>query len=233
MELLREIRGELKKHVELPYKEGAYRYFKEEIELYGVRTTITRKIAADYYRQVKCLPRGKILSLAETLLRSGFMEEKTIAFAWLRKLKKEKDDFKIFESFLNKYCTAWSDVDDFCTHAFGELVAKFPELIPKVKAWTKSKNRWMRRGSAVIFIHSDLTKRYLKDIFEVADILLMDKEDLVQKGYGWMLKEASNFCQKEVFEFVIARKDRMPRTALRYAIEKMPDSMRRRAMEKD
>ena len=71
---------------------------------------------------------------------------------------------------------------------------------------------------------------FLKDVFWTADKLLMDQDDLVQKGYGWMLKETSNIYQKQVFDFVMKRKHKMPRTALRYAIEKMPQSMRKKAM---
>jgi 3-methyladenine DNA glycosylase AlkD len=55
---------------------------------------------------------------------------------------------------------------------------------------------------------------------------------MVQKGYGWMLKEASKPHQKEVFDFVMMHKSVMPRTALRYAIEKMPPELKVRAMEK-
>ena len=73
---------------------------------------------------------------------------------------------------------------------------------------------------------------FLKDIFEVADILLLDGDDMVQKGYGWMLKAASEAHQKEVFEYVLAHKKNMPRTALRYAIEKMPRELKGRAMER-
>jgi 3-methyladenine DNA glycosylase AlkD len=54
---------------------------------------------------------------------------------------------------------------------------------------------------------------------------------MVQKGYGWMLKEASRIHTKEVFDYVVKNKDKMPRTALRYAIEKMPQNSRKKAME--
>jgi len=60
-----------------------------------------------------------------------------------------------------------------------------------------------------------------------------DSDDMVQKGYGWMLKVASETYQHEVFEYVMRNKRAMPRTALRYAIEKMPDELRREAMKKD
>ncbi|MBU4228477.1 DNA alkylation repair protein [bacterium] len=64
------------------------------------------------------------------------------------------------------------------------------------------------------------------------DITLLDKDDLVQKGYGWLLKVASHLHQKEVFDYVMKNKENMTRTALRYAIEKMPQSLRREAMKR-
>ena len=69
-------------------------------------------------------------------------------------------------------------------------------------------------------------------VFEIADILLLDKDDMVQKGYGWMLKEASNHEPKKVFEYVMRHKKEMPRTALRYAIEKLSPDLRKQAMAK-
>ena len=73
----------------------------------------------------------------------------------------------------------------------------------------------------------------MKDIFDVAVKLLKDEDDLVQKGYGWALKEASKPHQKEVFNFVMKHRGKMPRTALRYAIELMPKSLKQKAMAKN
>lgn len=117
------------------------------------------------------------------------------------------------------------------------MIDKYPQLINKVKSWSHSKNMWLRRASAVSFITTIgafyATKHNLKDIFEVAQILLHDKEDLVQKGYGWMLKSASVHNQEQVFDFAVKHKSNMPRTALRYAIEKMPVNLKKQAMQKD
>lgn len=74
--------------------------------------------------------------------------------------------------------------------------------------------------------------KFLDDIFEIAGILLLDRDDMVQKGYGWILKAASQAHQEEVFNYVMQHKAVMPRTALRYAIEKMPPALRTMAMEK-
>jgi 3-methyladenine DNA glycosylase AlkD len=73
----------------------------------------------------------------------------------------------------------------------------------------------------------------LDEVFKTADMLLTDDDDMVQKGYGWTLKEASNQFPDEVFRYVMKNKRRMPRTALRYAIEKLPQKMRKEAMKKD
>jgi len=75
--------------------------------------------------------------------------------------------------------------------------------------------------------------RFLDDIFEIADLLLTDQDDLVQKGYGWLLKEASRKHTDEVFAYVVQNRRAMPRTALRYAIELMPKDLRAEAMKKD
>jgi 3-methyladenine DNA glycosylase AlkD len=90
----------------------------------------------------------------------------------------------------------------------------------------------LRRASAVSLIVPARKGKFLNDIFEIADKLLVDDDDLVQKGYGWMLKVASQPHQQEVFDYVIKNKKIMPRTALRYAIEKMPRELKTRAMEK-
>ena len=73
----------------------------------------------------------------------------------------------------------------------------------------------------------------LEKVFRTADSLLVDKDDMVQKGYGWMLKEASNRFPGEVFGYVMKNKSQMPRTALRYAIEKLPVDKRKKAMQKN
>jgi 3-methyladenine DNA glycosylase AlkD len=108
----------------------------------------------------------------------------------------------------------------------------YPEFVSNLKGWTGSENRWLRRAAAVTLILPARKGDFLEDVFEMADLLLSDDDDLVQKGYGWMLKEASKKHQQEVFDYVMRNKASMPRTALRYAIEKMPEDLRLRAMER-
>ncbi len=233
-QVITQITRDLKKHRDLEYKKGSMNFFKEKINPIGVRAKDTRTIARKYFQEVKGLDKKEIFDLCERLLRTGYMEHGTVAFSWACKIRKDFtiDDFNIFERWLKKYVHNWAHCDDFCTHTFGTLIYQFPELLKKLKKWTKSENRWEKRAAAVTLIYhaKQKEKKYLKDIFWVADQLLLDEDDLVQKGYGWMLKEAANFWQKEVFDYVIKNKNRMPRTALRYAIEKMPQNLRKKAM---
>jgi len=108
----------------------------------------------------------------------------------------------------------------------------YPQFIENLKEWAKSRNRWSRRAAAVTLIIPARHGKFLKDVFEISGILLLDDDDLVRKGYGWLLKAASEAHQEEVFDYVMKNKKQMSRTALRYAIEKMPAEFKARAMAK-
>jgi 3-methyladenine DNA glycosylase AlkD len=191
-----------------------------------------RKISAKYYRQIKNRQKQDIFNLCEQLLNEGYT---AIPFDWGYRLGSRfaKSDFRILESWLKEYVDDWSKCDDLCTHSLGVFIYEFPEMTAKTEKWAYSKNRWQRRASAVALIYGIRRRQGLKEIFTRADILLTDGDDMVQKGYGWMLKEAANHFRKEVFDYVMKHKRLMPRTALRYAIEKMPPSWKKRAMKKD
>ena len=168
------------------------------------------------------------------LWRSGYMEESFVACDWAYSVHKlyEPEDFKVFENWVYKYVGNWASCDTLCNHAVGAFIELYPEYLKSLKIWAGSKNRWTRRASAVSLIIPARRGKFLKDIFEIADILLLDSDDMVQKGYGWMLKAASQAHQREVFSYVMKNKTAMPRTALRYAIEKMPENLKAMAMQK-
>ena len=127
---------------------------------------------------------------------------------------------------------SWGSCDDFCTHAFGCLLSSFPVHLPRLDRWAQAGNRWLRRAAAVVLTYSVRRKVQVQTAFHLADLLLTDTDDLVQKGYGWLLKETSNAEPRQVFDYVMQNKAAVPRTALRYAIEKLPLAWRKRAMSK-
>ncbi|MBT4071939.1 MAG: DNA alkylation repair protein [Candidatus Magasanikbacteria bacterium] len=233
--IIHNIIKDLQSHIDPAYKKGCTAFFKESITIYGVRTPITRKIAKKYWQEIKGESKEHIFDLCEMLLEKGYMELAIIAFSFARNLEKQYlvTDFKRFESWLKKYVTNWALCDDFCTHAFGALVYTYPKkLLSKVFAWTKSKNRWEKRAAAVTLIHFAKKKTWTDQYLKTAKALMHDPDDLVQKGYGWMLKEGSNVWSAKIFNFVMDNKTKMSRTALRYAIEKYPKEMRKEALKK-
>ena len=232
--IISEIRDELKDNADDLTRESGKRFFKEEVKLYGVKTAAVSKIGKKYFAQIKDKEKKEIFALCEELLSSGYMEESFIACNWSYYLhdKYAPSDYPVFESWVEKYVSNWAACDTLCNHTIGTFVEKFPYYVKNLKRWSKTKNRWMRRASAVSLILPARRGLFLKDVFEISDILLKDPDDLVQKGYGWMLKEASKAHQKEVYSYIIANKKEMPRTALRYAIEKMPQELKKKAMGK-
>jgi 3-methyladenine DNA glycosylase AlkD len=234
-EIINEIRNKLKENSDEKTLKSGQTFFKEKVKLYGVKTSVVSKIGKEFLKAVsKDEEKIGIFELCDELWRSGYVEESFIACNWSYYLCKnyEKKDWQVFKKWLESYVSNWASCDTLCNHTIGSFLEMYPEYLDELKKWAKSENRWMRRASAVSLIIPAKKGLFLKDIFEISDILLLDKDDLVQKGYGWMLKAASQAHDKKVFEYVMKNKKTMPRTALRYAIEKMPKALKEKAMEK-
>jgi len=193
-----------------------------------------RRIAKKHWQVVEPKEVNHVMALSEELLKTGLSEHSIVAYQWMRLMANELEpvDFNKLERWLKKYVNTWSKCDDLCTGVIGPLLVKYPKLIKQTVPWRRSRNRWVRRGSAVSLIVPVKKEGQLKPVFAAADELMMDKDDMVQKGYGWMLKEASNVYPDEVFKYVMKNKDKMPRVALRYAIEKLPKVKRKQAMKR-
>jgi 3-methyladenine DNA glycosylase AlkD len=232
--IIHKLRRELKQNSDLKTKESAKRFFKEEVKTYGVKTAVVGKIGKQFFNEIKDRDKKEIFDICEQLWISGYLEETYIACNWSYYIRKDYElkDFKVFEKWVKKYVTNWASCDTLCNHTVGSFLEMYPNYIHELRKWARSKNRWVRRASAVSLIIPARRGKFLSDIFSIADILLSDKDDLVQKGYGWMLKAAGESHQNEVFGYVMRNNATMPRTALRYAIEKMPVDMKSKAMEK-
>jgi 3-methyladenine DNA glycosylase AlkD len=232
--ILNKIRQELKQNADEQTQKTGQTFFKEQVQLYGVKTAAVSKIGKEYFKEIKGQSKAEIFKLCEELWQSGYLEEIFIACHWSYSLRKEYEpqDFLVFERWVNDYVSNWAACDTLCNHTIGSFLEMYPAYLANLKTWGTSPNRWLRRAAAVTLIVPARQGKFLPDVFEIADILLLDQDDLVQKGYGWLLKAASQAHQQEVFEYVLAHKTTMPRTALRYAIEKMPKELKNKAMEK-
>ena len=234
MDILQELRKELSNNRDKRIRDSAQRFFKEKVKHYGIRSAAVYRISRKYFKRAEGLGKNGIFSLCENLFETGYMEEAFIACDWSYEARGsfDEDDFARFEGWIAKYVNNWATCDTLCNHTVGAFVEKYPKYAGKLLGWARSDNRWMRRAAAVTLIIPAKKGEFLKEAFEISDILLEDKEDLVQKGYGWLLKEESRTRQKDVFNYVMKNRLIMPRIALRYAIEKMPKELRVEAMKK-
>lgn len=215
---------------------SGYRWLvKRTGSLRWIDVPVIRQLARDAFKEIRAQGvKGvdDVLSLCDELLTRRVSDYRIIAFQWSFRMKRyfELKHYSIFERWAKTYLTGWGSCDDFCTHSMGYFVYKYPQVIPKIKEWVNHPKPPVRRAAAVAFIYSLRRGQAFEHIFDVADALLTDPDIYVLKGYGWMLKEATKYFRDAVFDYVMSRKAVMPRVALRYAIEKMPQEMRAKAM---
>lgn len=201
----------------------------------GLITGQVRDISAEVYRLIKDKDIENVLGLCGLLLEERKWETGVVAYDWAFRVRKQysEETFYIFERWLKDYVRGWGDCDDFCTHAFGELLSRYTEMFPLVVAWTDHPDFWVRRAAAVILIYSIRKGRLQNmDPFSISDRLMQDEHPLVLKGYGWMLKVLSCYRTHEVYDYLMKSRNDMPRISLRYAIEKLDSDRRVSLMEK-
>lgn len=232
---LNKIRKKLLDNANEQSQKGAQNFFKEEIKNYGVSSSTVKEIIKETFKSIKNKSKKEIFNICEEFWKSGYLEECSIACELTYNMRKyyEVDDFKLFERWIDIYVYNWANCDIFCNHSVASLVEKYPDLIKEIKIrWTKSDNRWKKRASAVTFIVPAKNGLFFNDIIDIANILLLDKDDMVQKGYGWMLKATSQYYPDKIYDYLKTKKEIMPRTSFRYALEKLPKNWRDELMRK-
>lgn len=198
-----------------------------------VATGDIRRLSGRLYRQAGVKDIEGVLGLCGELLELHDWAAGVIAFDWAYRVKAQYtvDTYHVFYRWLKDYVRGWGDCDDFCTHALGELLRQHKELFPDILEWTADGDFWVRRASAVVLIPSVMRNDYEGlEPYAIAGRLLSDTHDLVQKGYGWMLKCLSQVDSAGVEGYLTAHCHDMPRVAYRYALEKFDRETRARLM---
>lgn len=234
MNKLLELRRELKKIANPQKAKNLQRFFKtgkgeygEGDVFLGITVPLSRKIAIKF----------KNLSFLEItkLLQSKIHEERLIALLILvQQFNKAEEKIRkeIYEFYLKntKHINNW-DLVDLSSHEIvgGYLLNKNADILKKL---AKSKNLWEKR-IACIATFEFIRNNRLNVSLELAEMLLEDKHDLIQKAVGWMLREIGKRDLKAEIKFLDKYYRKMPRTMLRYAIEKFPEKLRKAYLNKN
>jgi 3-methyladenine DNA glycosylase AlkD len=222
-ELLNEVRRQLREAAEPDFAAGVRNFFREPVDPYGVRSRKLQTIESAVYREIKRWPKAARDRLMVELWESGKLEEGVIVSHVYRRFSKEfgEREFAMFEKWLIRYVCNWSHCDGLASWLLADAIRNEPRLIEKLALWTKSRDRWKRRAAAVALLQEAKAGRSTESVLEICTLLRHDSDDMVQKGVGWILKEAYPKRPREVVAFLDDWRATAPRLLLRIAAEKM------------
>lgn len=228
-----EVNSKLRDAADPVRAENEQRYFKETIRSHGVTVPGSRAIGKEIYRREReNAVVEEWLALGERLLATGWLEQGTVGLQCVELARPPASEelFDTYERWMGAHVGNWAHCDFLSTDLLSRLLIELPDLVARLSGWTASDNRWVRRGAAVSLVIPARKGLFLDEALAIAEALLDDDDDLVQKGFGWMLREAAKEHQAAVTGFLEREVGRMPRTAFRYAIEKFPKDERKRLM---
>jgi 3-methyladenine DNA glycosylase AlkD len=211
----------------------ARRYFRDpgHLGFHNVGTPAVRRMAKDIVRaHAERWRVADALAFAEALITDRHLEAKGLGLEVLAAYKRECAPhlLPIWKRWLAKnYASNWATTDTLCGMLIGPLVVAHPRLIPVVAGWRTHSNLWVRRASAVGLLNSIRRGAALDAAYLVARDLHSDKADLVQKAVGWMLREAGKIDATRLERYLLANGPSIPRTTVRYAIERFSQRKRR------
>jgi 3-methyladenine DNA glycosylase AlkD len=222
------LRTVLKTGGSAPHTEEVQRFFKHEIVSRGWYTAEIRKLARRFTKVIKNdagLP--YLVEVADLLFDGDVLEEKILAvFLLEREVVNFGDrEFRLFERWL-KRVSSWADHDALVHSLIGPLLVGNRQRQQRAFAWAGSKHHWHRRAAAVSLIRAARLRQSLPQVQRVTATLLYDPDDMVQKGLGWLLREAAKADPKRLIPFLYGIRSEAPRLVLRTACETLAPAER-------
>lgn len=206
------------------HKTGTDGYARDD-KFLGVTVGDVREVAKKYYKDVD-------LNDIQELFNSEYHEERLLACLIVvkkfEKVKKESKKAKeIVDFYIQNYMNinGWDLVDLSAPKILGEYLVMYPTESKLLYDLADSDNIWKQR-IAVVSNWSVIKYKNYEHILNIADKLLNTKEDLIQKAIGWMLREVGKMDYSVEYDFLKSRYNKMPRTMLRYSIEKFEENTR-------
>ncbi len=202
------------------FKTGPGQYGEGDVFL-GIKVPTLRALAK-YYRDAN-------LATIGSLLKSRYHEERLFALLLLMQFYEHaahNERTAAYELYLDntRHINNWDLVDISAPHIVGKHLEKLPRDILYTLA--RSTNLWERRIAILATFHFIRQDKF-NDTIRIAGILLQDKHDLMHKAVGWMLREVGKRDPVTEEKFLLLHYPKMPRTMLRYAIERFPEQRRK------
>ncbi len=215
--------------------ESYQRYFKEPVDFFGLGTEQSRRIREELLERVEGTWNAKdAVNFCKAMIRDPHMESRGTGYQIVAHFVPEASPELLVDvkRWLERTCGNWALVDNLAPSVLAPLLDQYPKLIPEVVSWTDSPNQWVRRGAVVAFVPLVPKKNTYRDTaYRIVSRLFDDKEDLMRKAMGWLLREAGKPDANRLERFLLKNGPKIPRTTVRYAIERFPKADRRRLLE--
>lgn len=229
--IAREVLALLRTRADPRRARGVQAYFKESVRAFGVTAPQLREVAAQIHRRVS--PEWTVedaIALCELLLPRPELEAKGVAILLLRRYRRTYPPalFEKTHRWLRAdYLDSWASVDALCPEVIGALLDAHPGRLAQLERWARSPNRWVRRASIVSLLKLARRAEHEVAVYAMARRHFASDDDLVQKATGWLLREAGKRDMAALESFLRRHGPQIPRTTLRYAIERFPPQKRR------
>ena len=211
-------------------------FFKKEddVTLHGVRAPQVRTLAKQIHDQVKqSWDVTDAIEFAEILASRRHHEAKMVGILVLGRYQ------QLFPRSLltttrrwieTGWFPNWAAIDGLCPTVTTPLIRQYPALLSRVTRWGKSRHHWLRRASVVTLVPLARKGEFLSEAYGLVASLLDDTEDLMHKACGWLLREAGKTDMQRLERFLLKFGPAIPRTSVRYAIERFPEAHRKRLL---
>jgi 3-methyladenine DNA glycosylase AlkD len=215
-----------------PHTAEVERFFKDQIQSRGWRTPELRRLARRFTKVIRAEEGvNYLVQVADNLFHGDVLEEKVLAVLLLERCAGDctTAHFKLFESWLDRVST-WADHDALVQYIIGPMIAADPRRMRRVFAWARSRNRWRRRAAAVALLRGVNRGMFWDEVQQITEVLLEDRDDMVQKGLGWLLRESARYDGPRTMPLLLAIRERAPRLVLRTACERLTATQRKRVL---
>lgn len=209
------------------------RYFRGpgDLGFYNVGTASMRALARSIHAEHKAVwTIDEAMAFADALMEDRYLEVKAVGIEVVARYRRDFTPrlLAAWQRWLaGNHSANWATTDAICGALIGPLLRQHPGLCSRLRAWARDRNMWVRRASIVGLIQRARRGESLDLVYAIARRLHADREDLIQKAVGWALREAGKANMTRLERYLRANAAAIPRTTLRYAIERFPAAKRR------
>ena len=211
----------------------ASRYFRGagNLGFYNVDTAAIRGLARSIHAvHAQEWTMRQAIAFADALIVDRVLDVKSVGIEVVARYRRQftPNLLPVWKRWLaDGHSANWATTDAICGYLIGPLIARTPTLAGQMRAWSRHGSMWVRRASAVSLIPVVRQGLSLDDAYAVARTLHADHEDLIQKAAGWLLREAGKANPSRLERYLRQNGAAIPRTTVRYAIERWPQGKRR------